>query len=121
MEIVSSYNVQILSENSIFKDTVRIYRSALSFLISAFNSEWDVLLCAKKAKERFNTAEHLVHRTKYNVAKYNFDEPFRVACCEPPTTKVAGFLPIYLGGTYLLGIRLHLRRRVPKCVTPQRS
>lgn len=76
MEIVSSYNVQILSENSIFKDTVRIYRSALSFLISAFNSEWDVLLCAKKAKERFNTAEHLVHRTKYNVAKYNFDEHF---------------------------------------------
>ena len=33
MEIVSSYKAQILSENSIFRDTIRIYRSALSFLI----------------------------------------------------------------------------------------
>lgn len=76
MEMVSSYKVQILSENSIFKDTVRIYRSALSFLISVFDSEWDALHSIKKAKERFNAAEHLVHGTRHNIAKYDFDVRF---------------------------------------------
>lgn len=69
MEVVSSYKVQVLSENSIFRDTVFLYRSALSFLIGVFDSEWDVLHGIKKAKERFNAAERLVHGTKYNVAK----------------------------------------------------
>lgn len=43
MEIVSSYKVQILNENSIFKDTIRLYRCALSFLIRVFDAEWDAL------------------------------------------------------------------------------
>lgn len=76
MEIVSSYKVQVLSENSLFRDTVRLYRSALSFLIGVFDAEWDALHCIKKAKERFNAAEHLVHGTKYNIAKYDFDVRF---------------------------------------------
>lgn len=59
MEIVSSYKVQILDNSSIFNDTIRIYRSALSFLISVFDAEWDALH-SKKAKERFNVAEHLL-------------------------------------------------------------
>ena len=76
MEIVSSYKVQVLSENSLFRDTVRLYRSALSFLIGVFDAEWDALHCIKKAKERFSAAEHLVHGTKYNIAKYDFDVRF---------------------------------------------
>lgn len=75
MEIVSSYKVQILDNSSIFNDTIRIYRSALSFLISVFDAEWDALH-SKKAKERFNVAEHLVHGTKHNFAKYDFDARF---------------------------------------------
>lgn len=75
MEIVSSYKVQILDNGSIFNDTIRIYRSALSFLISVFDAEWDALH-SKKAKERFNVAEHLVHGTKHNIAKYDFDARF---------------------------------------------
>lgn len=75
MEIVSSYKVQILDNSSIFNDTIRIYRSALSFLISVFDTEWDALH-SKKAKERFNVAEHLVHGTKHNIAKYDFDARF---------------------------------------------
>lgn len=75
MEIVSSYKVQILDNSSIFNDTIRIYRSALSFLISVFDAEWDALH-GKKAKERFNVAEHLVHGTKHNIAKYDFDARF---------------------------------------------
>lgn len=75
MEIVSSYKVQILDNSSIFNDTIRIYRSALSFLISVFDAEWDALH-SKKAKEHFNVAEHLVHGTKHNIAKYDFDARF---------------------------------------------
>lgn len=76
MKIVSSYKVQILNNNNIFRDTICIYRKALSFLIDAFNSEWDTLHGVKKAKERFNVAEHLVHGTKRNIAKYDFDVRF---------------------------------------------
>lgn len=43
MEIVSSYKVQILDNSSIFSDTIRLYRCALSFLISVFDAEWDAL------------------------------------------------------------------------------
>lgn len=39
MEIVSSYKVQILNNNSIFRDTIRLYRHALSFLIGVFDAE----------------------------------------------------------------------------------
>lgn len=76
MEIVSSYKVQILNNNSIFRDTIRLYRHALSFLIGVFDAEWDTLHGVKKAKERFNVAEHLVHGTKHNIAKYDFDVRF---------------------------------------------
>lgn len=76
MEIVSSYKVQILNNNSIFSDTIRLYRCALSFLIGVFNAEWDALHSVKKAKERFNAAERLVHGTKHNFAKYDFDVRF---------------------------------------------
>ena len=76
MEIVSSYKVQILNNNSIFRDTIRLYRHALSFPIGVFDAEWDTLHGVKKAKERFNVAEHLVHGTKHNIAKYDFDVRF---------------------------------------------
>ena len=38
--------------------------------------EWDYLSAITKQKERFNIAEHLVHSTKRNKAKYNFDDQF---------------------------------------------
>lgn len=76
MNIISSYKVQILCENSIFRDTIRLYRDALSFLTAVFDSEWKALSAIEQAKTRFNTAEHLVHETKYNIAKYDFDIRF---------------------------------------------
>ena len=53
-----------------------MYRDALSFLTAVFDSEWKALSAIEKAKTRFNTAEHLVHGTKYNIAKYDFDVHF---------------------------------------------
>ena len=76
MKVVSSYAVEIRHFNRIFKDTVRVYRSALSFLIEIYDKEWDYLSSIVKQKERFNTAEHLVHTTKHNKSKYDFDTQF---------------------------------------------
>ena len=76
MNVTSSYAVEIKHLKKIFKDTVRVYRKALSFLIEIYDKEWDYLSSIVKQKERFNTAEHLVHSTKQNVAKYDFDTQF---------------------------------------------
>lgn len=76
MKVVSSYAVEIKHLNKIFQDTARIYRKALSFLIETYDKEWDYLSSIVKQKERFNTAEHLVHTTKHNQSKYDFDTQF---------------------------------------------
>ena len=76
MKTVSSYAVEIKHLNKPIKQTVFIYREALAFLIDVFNLEWELLSEISNAKERFNTAEHLVHNTKHNTAKYEFDKRF---------------------------------------------
>lgn len=62
--------------NNIFKETVSIYRAALSFLIDVFSREWDAIQAVEGAKSKFNFAEKLVHSTKNNIAKYDFDSRF---------------------------------------------
>lgn len=77
MKITSSYNVELLNANrKTFQATVDVYRSALSFLVGVYNSEWAVLSAIERSKERFNFAERLVHNTKTNAAKYDFDGRF---------------------------------------------
>lgn len=76
MKTVSSYAVEIRHLNKPLKQTVSIYREALAFLIGVFESEYELLSGISDAKERFNTAEHLVHNTKHNTAKYEFDKKF---------------------------------------------
>ena len=76
MKVISSYAVEIKNFNRIFQNTVRIYRKALSFLIDIYDKEWEYLSSITKQKERFNTAEHLIHSTKHNNAKYDFDAQF---------------------------------------------
>lgn len=76
MTTVSSYDVEIRHLNKTLKQTVSIYREALSFLIGVFESEWELLSRISNAKEQFNTEEHLVHNTKHNTAKYEFDKKF---------------------------------------------
>lgn len=72
-KIVSSYKVEILKANKIFEPTVQIYRDALSYCVNVLNGEWEALAEVKGAKTRFNFAERLLHSTKDNMAKYDFD------------------------------------------------
>lgn len=75
MKIISSYQAQILSPVE-FKATVDIYRKAVAFLIDCFDKEWPSLAIVENPKERKSKAEQLVHSTKYNTAKYDFDKAF---------------------------------------------
>ena len=59
-----------------FDDTIKLYREAVSFLIGCFNKEWLTIQSVDKAKAKFNFAEKLVHTTKHNTAKYDFDAKF---------------------------------------------
>ena len=65
MDIYSTYSVKIRYYNHIFKETVSIYRKAVDFLIDVCIKEWDDI-SPLKGKERYNHAEHLIHKTKQN-------------------------------------------------------
>ena len=82
MTIVSSYDVQIIGLNKIFEPTLKICREALAYLIDIFDKEWENIHAVTDAQKRFNFAEHLIHGTKKNPAKYaEFDVRFHKMPC----------------------------------------
>ena len=79
MQITSSYGVEIKKQNIPIRHTLRIYRSAVSYLIQVYAESWEELSQLDNIQKRFNAAEHLVHETKKNRAKYDFDLRFSQA------------------------------------------
>ena len=79
-KIVSSYCTKVVGEEKIFRNTVCIYRDALSFLMKVANDEWDCGLSEvfqKSAKKAQRAVELLVHAVKGNISKYSsFVEQF---------------------------------------------
>ena len=73
MNIISSYGVEIKKQNIPLRRTLEVYRSAVTWLIPVIEKEWDDLVQIEDVNKRFNTAEHLVHSTKGNRARYDFD------------------------------------------------
>ena len=43
MKVTSSYAIEIKHIDKLFRDTVCLYRKALSFLIDAYEKEWEYL------------------------------------------------------------------------------
>ncbi|MBQ3975702.1 MAG: transposase [Lachnospiraceae bacterium] len=76
MQITSSYSVEIRKQDLCFRKTFEVYRSAAAYLIPVFDSVWGELEETGSAKRRFNAAEHLVHNTKKNTARFDFDLRF---------------------------------------------
>ena len=76
MRTVSSYGVELRKQNIPIRLTLDIYRSAVSCLIEIYAQIWDELAVITEPKKRFNTAEHLVHSTKKNQARFGFDLRF---------------------------------------------
>lgn len=76
MKVYSSYKVKIKHYNNIFKQTVEIYRNAVSFFIDVCDKEWDTLKPLKNL-ERRSKIEKLTIQTKKNQnPKYDFNERF---------------------------------------------
>ena len=76
MKVVSSYGVEIKKQNIPIRHTLRIYRQAVGCLIRVYEESWEELSRIVNLQKRFNAAEHLVHSTKKNRARYDFDQKF---------------------------------------------
>ena len=73
MKIISSYGVELRKQNIPIRQTLEIYRSAVRYLVEVYESVWEELAQIENSKKRFNAAEHLVHTTKRNPARFDFD------------------------------------------------
>ena len=76
MQTVSSYGVEIRKQNIPIRQTLEIYRQAVSYLTEIYEQVWAELKMIPLAKKRFNAAEHLIHTTKKNHAHFDFDIRF---------------------------------------------
>ena len=77
MQCTTSYSVKLYNVNRIFLPTIHVYQNAVAYLIEKFDQEWEYLRSIPVTKnKRFNIAEHLVHGTKGNTPKYDFDRRF---------------------------------------------
>ena len=76
MKIISSYGVELRKQNIPIRQTLEIYRSAVRYLVEVYESVWEELAQIEESKKRFNAAEHLVHETKKNHARFPFDRHF---------------------------------------------
>ena len=81
MKIISSYGVELRKQNIPIRQTLEIYRSAVRYLVEVYESVWEELVKIEESKKRFNAAEHLVHTTKRNPARFDFD--FCFPKCHP--------------------------------------
>ena len=71
-----SYRMRIKHYRTIFKDTLKIYRAALKYIINVCDKEWDTIKDLT-GKEQINQIEHLIHKTNDNpIVKYDFNKKF---------------------------------------------
>lgn len=75
MKITSSYGIEIKQMNKIFRPTIAIYNDAISFCVDVFENEWQDIE-QLDTMQRKQYAESLIHTTKNNKAKYDFDSKF---------------------------------------------
>ena len=76
MKVSSSCGVEIRKQNICFRKTTAVYQEACSYLIGVLDSVWEELVRIEAPLRRFNEAEHLVHTTKKNQARFDFDVRF---------------------------------------------
>ena len=76
MQVVSSYGAEIKNKNIPIRHTLALYREAVRCLTEIYETVWTELSMIDQIKRRFNEAEHLVHGTKKNHARFDFDARF---------------------------------------------
>ena len=76
MKTAQSYAVELLKFKNIVRQTIRIYRKAVAFLIEVIEKEWDDVSAVETSLGKVNLVERLVHSTSKRVVKYDFDTAF---------------------------------------------
>ncbi|QSZ26843.1 IS200/IS605 family element transposase accessory protein TnpB [Aceticella autotrophica] len=76
MECIKTVKFKIKTADKSFSDTISIYNKALSYIINAVDNEWDTVSTLSTVKKQLNYMEKLIHNTKKNKAKYDFDDRF---------------------------------------------
>ena len=73
MNLKSSYKIKIKNYNHIFKQTIKIYREAVDYMIGVCLDQWNHINPLDK-KSRYNFVEKLIHKTSKNPSSlYDFD------------------------------------------------
>ena len=75
MQVVSSYGAEIKNKNIPIRHTLALDRAAFICSPAKYETVWTELSMIDQIKRRFNEAEHLVHETKKNHARFDFDAP----------------------------------------------
>ncbi|MBP5427181.1 MAG: transposase [Clostridiales bacterium] len=77
MKIMTTYKVKIKDSHGAFKDTVRLYRQAVDFIICVTLNEWEQVKSIEKPLEKQRAIECFIHYTRDNTnPKYDFDQRF---------------------------------------------
>ena len=66
----------MVEDMCILYSTLDIFRKAVSYLIPVYAETWEELSEIRNPQKRFNEAEHLVHETKKNHARFAFARYF---------------------------------------------
>ena len=76
--MIISYKTEIVKYNysQDLKNTITIYRKAVSYICDVIYKEWDNISKLSGSKGIYNYIEHLIHNTKDNKATYDFDTKF---------------------------------------------
>ena len=76
MKMYTTYSVKIKHYNSIFKETVAIYRHAVDYILNVCLENWEEI-SSLEGRNKLVYVERLVHATKDNPAPaYGFDSKF---------------------------------------------
>ena len=75
MNLTKSYSVKIKCFNHIFAKTIKLYSDAVWFICDVIDKEYS-LIKPLSSKQKNTLIENLIHSTKSNTAKYNFDSLF---------------------------------------------
>ena len=79
MQITSSYGVEIKKQNIPIRHTLRIYRSAVSYLVQVYAESWEELSQIDNIQKRFNAAEHQAHRKGIRISRVSARNTSRLA------------------------------------------
>ena len=76
MKLITQYSCKIKHYNSIFKETVRLYREAVDYFIDVCLREWNQISAVEGSKAQWRFVEKLCITASDNVAVYPFDKEF---------------------------------------------